>query len=263
MRWLALALSAAFVVFCLLTGCARERTPRAHAAPRASTPGTAFAPPPPSDSRFAPPPPASGSAEPPPPAPSATPPPANVSSLPPGPPTCPKTECGPAPMYPTEDCADGQHLGGRGPCLRHADGKCGWTRLTCPVPDAPACSCGSPISPSHWLCPDGVHDGEIGPCVKGKDGCGLLYRPCPPGSMRPPPSPRPPPPPKTQSIFKPCDPLPSLAVLRTWPINSICAPGGGPVQPRRKYVRSLGDGTSIIQQRQGCFRVRYRRCFGK
>lgn len=252
----------------LCVGCARERAPLAprgapsSAAPESAPPsGPEFAPAPPAASGFAQPPP-SGSAPPPPPATTGTAPPVNLSSLPPGPPTCAKSECGPAPMYPTEGCADGQHLGGRGPCMRRADGKCGWTRLTCPAPDAPACQCSSPPSPSHWLCPDGKHDGEIGPCVRGKNGCGWLYRRCPPGSMQPPPAP-PPPAPKTQSIFKPCDPLPGLAVLRKWPINSICAPGGGPVQPRRKSIRSLGDGTSIIQQRQGCFRARYRRCFGK
>src|SRR5687767_10035413 len=66
---------------------------------------------------------------------------------------CPDT----APLYPTESCRDGIHLGGRGPCVRFSDGRCNWSRLVCPAASTLTClptDCDLP-TPSEWLCPDG------------------------------------------------------------------------------------------------------------
>jgi hypothetical protein len=52
-------------------------------------------------------------------------------------------------------------------------------------------------------------------------------------------------------------------VLATWPVGSICSPGGGPVQPERKHVKTLRDGTMIVEQLGRCMRVRYRTCHTK
>src|SRR6476660_9245 len=57
--------------------------------------------------------------------------------LPTKPALCPQSECPNAPMFPTRRCVDGQHVAGRGPCVRFDDGTCGWTRLVCP-PTAPS-----------------------------------------------------------------------------------------------------------------------------
>jgi hypothetical protein len=60
-----------------------------------------------------------------------------------------------------------------------------------------------------------------------------------------------------------CDPLPDDRVLATWPIQSICSPGGGPAQPERTTLKTLADGTMIIESLGRCFRARYRRCMTK
>lgn len=60
-----------------------------------------------------------------------------------------------------------------------------------------------------------------------------------------------------------CQPLPSDAELSTWEVRSICAPGSGPAPPSFTRIRSLSDGTHIIESPRGCFRARYRRCYTK
>lgn len=195
----------------------------------------------------------------------ATPPRTDASSsvgLPPGPPICSRADCGPAPMYPSWRCSDESYVGGRGPCLRHDDGRCGWTHLACP--DRPTCTareCGSPPAVRRWACPDGEHTGELGPCRMARDGrCGWVHRPCPPSSVGPP-STTPPPPSSTG--MHPCDPLPRRRELETWEVGSVCRPGGGPRPPPLKKRLSLGDGTFIFEGPAGCFRARYRRCYSK
>jgi hypothetical protein len=168
---------------------------------------------------------------------------------------CPST----APMYPTERCADGLHLGGRGPCAHLADGTCNWTRLVCPAAGAPPCGaadCALPV-PAVWMCPDGSR-GEF-TCVRDAGGsCGATYRPCPvtPVVVAPPPPPPPPPPRKAH----PCTPLPSDRELLRWPIGEICHNGGGPAQPDRTVIKRLADGTQIIEQLGQCLRVREVEC---
>jgi hypothetical protein len=45
-----------------------------------------------------------------------------------------------------------------------------------------------------------------------------------------------------------------------WPIGEICQPGGGPAQPPRELIKSLSDGTQIIEQLGRCLRVRQVQC---
>jgi len=47
------------------------------------------------------------------------------------------------------------------------------------------------------------------------------------------------------------------------PIDEICSNGSGPAQPDRTVIKSLGDGTDIIEQLGRCMRVRYRQCYTK
>jgi hypothetical protein len=189
--------------------------------------------------------------------------------LPTSPPLCAKADCGPAPAYPTGSCPDGEHRRLNGPCSARADGSCRWTHTVCPG-EGDRCNpseCGSPPVYQRWLCPDGVHVGELGPCVRNRGGrCGLVWRPCrgegrslPPPASPPTPPPAATPPPE----FFDCDPLPPDRELRTWPIQSICPPGGGPRPPPRRKIKSLGDGTHIFEGRQGCFRARFRECHSK
>src|SRR5512147_1639809 len=68
-------------------------------------------------------------------------------------PLCEPGECpATAPLYPTERCPDGVHTGGRGPCVRFADGTCNWSRLVCPAGDGAPCAaadCALPV-PAAW-----------------------------------------------------------------------------------------------------------------
>ncbi len=198
---------------------------------------------------------------------SSVPPRVDVASLPPGPVSC--SSCGPAPGYPSWQCPDGAHQGGRGPCVKFEDGRCGWIRLVCPAPgsgqnSSNSCSateCGASPSPAQWRCPDGEHSGAF-ECVRTQDGtCGWTHRRCL-QSAPPPPPPTPaaerPPSPRTS-----CDPLPSIQELMTWEIRVICGPGGGPAQPPRRVALALGDGTLILEDFTGCFRARYRQCLSK
>jgi hypothetical protein len=185
----------------------------------------------------------------------------DLSTLPPGPVSC--SDCGPAPGYPSWGCKDGVHQGGRGDCVQLSDGRCGWINLVCPASGSNSCSasdCGASPVPVQWRCPDEQSSGRY-ECVRSEEGpCGWTLRRCPPGRRQPPP---PPPAAVAPPRGEPCDPLPSIRVLRSWEIQSICHPGGGPVQPERRVVLSLGDGTHIIEERRGCFRARYRQCFSK
>ncbi len=189
--------------------------------------------------------------------------PIDVSTLPPGPVTC--STCGPAPGYPSWGCPDGVHHGGRGPCVKLSDGRCGWLNLICPAqkpsPPCSASECGAWPDPARWRCPDEAHSGEF-TCVRSDDGgCGWTEQPClGSANVRPPPPPPAPPPPPFRGA---CDPLPSLAELKKWEVTSICHSGGGPVQPERDLILSLGDGTHIFQDARGCFRARYRQCNSK
>jgi len=200
------------------------------------------------------------------------------------------SRCGPAPMYPSWECADGRHEGGRGPCVERQDGSCGWMRLVCPEDRAPSgapatCSpaeCGSPPAASSWACPGSRATGGFTACKRDREGrCGWIYRTCPaeagptsgkpptaprpprPISTRPPPGPRPPPPAPAPAPMRSCRNLPRVDELRTWPVVGVCQPGGGPVQAPRERIRSLGDGTYIFADRSGCFRGRYMRCLSK
>jgi hypothetical protein len=240
-------------------GCSGSRasdaeTPDSRTADRDDTPVV-------SDSRFAQPPPGDDGAERPPPPRDDEPPqpPIDISSLPSGPVSC--ADCGPAPGYPSWQCPDGSQ-GGRGPCVKLEDGRCGWLNLVCAASGACAPDeCGPAPVPRLFRCPDGVHSGGFD-CVRDEGGrCGWTHRACL-GRSSVPPSPPPPPappPPARES----CDPLPSNRVLRTWEVNSICSPGSGPVQPERRLVLSLGDGTHILADHRGCFRARYRQCLSK
>lgn len=162
-------------------------------------------------------------------------------------------------MYPTEQCSDGVHLGGRGPCVRFADGTCNWSALVCPAAGTAPCAatdCGLPV-PAVWTC----NDQSLGTftCVRAANGvCGATYRPCP--NVAPPPPPPPPPPPRKQH---PCSPLPSDRELLTWPVGEICAGGGGPARPDRTFIKTLLDGTKIIEQLGQCLRVREVECHTK
>lgn len=185
-------------------------------------------------------------------------------------PTCDHSQCGEAPMYPTEACADGRHIGGRGPCVRFVDGRCRWTRLICPEKHVGAeCApgdCGPAPVNSEWECADETVTGRMGPCLRGQSGdCLWTHRRCPyPGARAkatpPPPAPAPSPAPAPMHA---CQPLPSDAELSTWEVRSICAPGSGPAPPSFTRIRSLSDGTHIIESPRGCFRARYRRCYTK
>lgn len=176
-------------------------------------------------------------------------------------------------MYPTEQCADGSHIGGRGPCVRFEDGHCGWVRLTCPERAAPdgalqqcrAGGCGSAPVAREWSCGDGRR-GAFEACVRRPGGCGWLYRRCLPAAPPAPPveAAKPPPvdtdqPPRRAR----CGKLPSDAELKRWPVQSICQPGGGPAPPRLERKRNLGDGTYIFEGLGRCFRARYRTCHTK
>ena len=205
-----------------------------------------------------------------------------------GPATCGR--CGPAPLYPSWECADGRHEGGRGPCVERQDGSCGWLRLVCPEDCAPpgtpaACGpaeCGSPPAVSSWACPGSKATGAFAACKRDWEGrCGWVHRPCPaeaeqtsskpppaprpprPMSARPPPGPGPPPPAPAPAPVRSCRNLPRVDELRTWPVVGVCQPGGGPAPAPRERIRSLGDGTYIFADRTGCFRGRYVRCFSK
>jgi hypothetical protein len=178
-------------------------------------------------------------------------------------------DCGPAPAYPTQSCGDGVHWAGRGPCVKRKDGTCGWTHLVCPpaagaiVPPCAEMFCGSPPEPMRWACPDGEHTGAFGPCLKDRGGrCGWVHSRCPPpavkstgdaGTQ----------PPQQLPRHASCEKLPSLRKLRTWEVTSICGPGGGPMPPPLRKLKSLGDGTFIFQGPQGCFRARYMKCHSK
>lgn len=191
----------------------------------------------------------------------------STAGLPSGPPVCPNTECGPAPMFPTQRCPDGQHLGGRGPCVRFANGVCGWTRLICPDIAQPPCdasNCGQPVY-TQWSCPDQRTIGSF-ECVRASNGqCGMTYVACPgfaqssppPLSTPSPPPPPPPPPPRT------CDPLPSVSEVATWPVGSMCSPGGGPDPGDVRVLMTLGDGTLLVNNNGRCQRVRFRTCHTK
>ena len=48
-----------------------------------------------------------------------------------------------------------------------------------------------------------------------------------------------------------------------WPIGEICEGGGGPVQPHRELIKTLRDGTKIIEQLGRCLRVREVECLTK
>ncbi len=173
---------------------------------------------------------------------------------------CPST----APLYPTEQCADKIHIGGRGPCVQFKSG-CNWSRLECPVqPAQTTCKptdCDLPI-PAEWLCPDRKTVARF-TCVPVKAGrCGATYEPCPATAMRPPPAIQPPPPPRPPPT--PCPtPLPSDRVLATWPIAETCNPGSGPDPPPMKELKRLGDGTRIIESLGHCSRVRFKQCYTK
>jgi hypothetical protein len=189
--------------------------------------------------------------------------PIDVSQLPPGPVGC--DTCGPAPGYPSQICPDGEHQGGRGPCVKLEDGRCGWIHLVCEDPSSShACAaneCGAAPSPTRWRCPDEVHHGEFA-CVRSEDGgCGWTERPCLGSHAVPPPAPQPAPAPPP--VREPCEPLPSRRELATWEVQSICSPGSGPVAPEREVVLTLDDGTLIIEDARGCFRARYRQCHSK
>jgi hypothetical protein len=168
---------------------------------------------------------------------------------------CPAT----APLYPTEQCADGIHIGGRGPCMRFANG-CNWSGLACPAAGATRqCTprdCELPL-PSRWQCADGSI-GEV-TCVATVQGtCGATYRACPftpKVVVTPPPPPRPP--------SRTCDPLPPDRVLVTWPVQEICGPGQGPAPPPQRHIKTLPDGTHVIELLRQCIRARYRRCYTK
>ncbi len=189
-----------------------------------------------------------------------------AASLPTEPPLCAKADCPVAPMYPTEHCADGRHLGMRGPCVRLEGGGCAWTRLVCPEKAAaPACEsadCGPAPAYTVWSCAGGNETGAFETCARQAPGgrCGWVYRTCPfvprPAAAAPdagPPAP-------VAAAPKTCDPLPSDKQLKTWDIGSVCQSGGGPAQPPRERVHDLGDGTYIFKGRRGCFRARYRKC---
>jgi hypothetical protein len=182
----------------------------------------------------------------------------DLATLPPGPVTC--SDCGPAPGYPSWQCPDG-HQGGRGPCVRLSDGMCGWINLVCAGQGSCSASeCGASPSPIEWRCPDEEHRGYFA-CVRGDDGrCGWTHSPCPQGRPRPRPAPaaQAQPPPRFA-----CNPLPNSRELRTWEVQSICQPGGGPMPPERRVVLSFGDGTHVIEDQRGCFRARYRQCNSK
>jgi hypothetical protein len=201
-------------------------------------------------------------AEPPASEPAPAPAPVDVSQLPPGPVGC--DTCGPAPGYPSWGCPDGGQ-GGRGPCVKLEDGRCGWLNLVCAASDSShGCApdeCGAAPTPLRWRCPDETHYGEF-QCVRSEDGgCGWTEHACL-GSHAvapPPPQPAAPPPPARE----PCEPLPDRRELATWDVQSICHPGGGPMAPERREVLSLGDGTLIIEDARGCFRARYRQCTSK
>jgi hypothetical protein len=183
--------------------------------------------------------------------------PSGAAAQPAGPATCGR--CGPAPLYPSWECADGVHEGGRGPCVERQDGSCGWLRLVCPEDRAPSgtpatCSpaeCGSPPAVSSWACPGSKATGAFAACKRDREGrCGWVHRRCPPPSPAPAP-------------VRSCRKLPRVDELRTWPVVGVCRPGGGPAPAPRERIRSLGDGTYIFADRSGCFRGRYMRCFSK
>jgi len=189
-------------------------------------------------------------------------------TLPDHPPLCQRADCPTtAPAYPTQRCADGVHTGGRGPCVRFPDGRCGWIHLVCPAHPANACAgCGLP-SDAEWTCPDRTR-GAFECVLDASGGCGVTYRACrttsPPttaggGSAQQSPPPSAPP----SRDPHPCSPLPDRATLMTWPVQSVCAPGGGPAQPDRTVVASLPDGTDIVESLGRCMRVSYRKCYTK
>jgi hypothetical protein len=62
---------------------------------------------------------------------------------------CTSQECGPAPAAPNYLCADGVTVGGPGPCVRGADGVCGWTWVTCPE-SCPIIDCAAPPAGCHY-----------------------------------------------------------------------------------------------------------------
>ncbi|HEY5924785.1 MAG TPA: hypothetical protein VIV11_24060 [Kofleriaceae bacterium] len=169
---------------------------------------------------------------------------------------CPNT----APLYPTEDCRDGIHTGGRGPCVRFANG-CNWSGLVCPAASprvtCKPTDCDLPI-PSQWLCPDGKSIGSFTCVASDRGTCGATYQACPftPKVVKPPPAP--PPQPK-----RACNPLPSDRELATWPVGEWCGFGGGPAQPDTTIVKQLKDGTQIIEQLGHCRRVRQVSCHTK
>jgi hypothetical protein len=169
---------------------------------------------------------------------------------------CPDT----APLYPTQQCRDGIHTGGRGPCVRFASG-CNWSGLVCPAASprmtCKPTDCDLPIPP-RWLCPDGKSIGSFTCVASDRGTCGATYQACPftPKVVKPPPPP--PPPPK-----RGCNPLPSDRELATWPIGEWCGFGGGPAQPDTKIIKELADGTQIIEQLGRCSRVRRVSCTTK
>jgi hypothetical protein len=252
------------VIVALVIGCGSSQPPSSPPPP----------PPPPSPS---PPPPQPRSIEEPPPGSFAQPPPGNAAPAPapaPAPtplpaalplvgPECSRNNCPTtAPLYPTEQCTDKIHIGGRGPCVRFASG-CNWSGLVCPAAGA-ACGpsdCDLPV-PAVWLCPDRKTVARF-ECVRAKTGrCGATYQACPASAMSPPPAIQPPPPPRPPPT--PCPvPLPSDRVLATWPIVESCSPGSGPAPPPIKELKRLGDGTRIIESLGRCNRVRFKQCYTK
>ncbi len=91
---------------------------------------------------------------------------------------CDSTECAPQMCAPNYLCADGT-MGGPGPCMRNANGQCGWSYRTCEIvtrcdtcvlSGAPATACSAPYV---------GFSGPSGMCVIQPDGtCAELMLTC-------------------------------------------------------------------------------------
>lgn len=144
---------------------------------------------------------------------------------PPRPAECEPRECGPAPLLPALECADGSVGGNTGRCLLAADGTCAWEVRECPSIECsalPVCDllcpegtmnpvdetgcvhtcecvpstctdaeCGPAPGAPAYECADGSLGGNIGVCERNAEGtCGWVIRDCPadecaPGSCGP------------------------------------------------------------------------------